>query len=229
MNQRNNLITSVTISGLLAWAVLASRADAAEASAPALSATPKLHRFTLGAEAGTTGAGGRAEWRFLNHFSVAGACDYFSYSYSGTIKDNKFNVKLRLMSEPLTLNWYPWASSSFHVSAGALFNQNHLDGSASGTINLGGTQYAGTASLRIKHQPVDGYLTIGGNIYFDRGHHLSLGGELGAIYTGEPRVTLTTTAPALPSEVQAEENKIKSWTKKVQFWPVIKLSLNYSF
>jgi len=226
---KNSLITSVTVLGLLTWAALASRADAAEGSATALSATSQLNRFTIGAEAGTTGAGGRAEWCFSDHFAVGSAFDYYSCSYSGTIKGNKYRLNLRLMSEPLTLNWYPWARYSFHVSAGPLFNQNHLHGSAGPNFTLNGFPHVGTASLRIKPQPVNAYLAIGGNIYLDRGHHWSLGGELGAIYTGEPRVSLTTTAPAPVVDVQAERDRIKSYAKDAQFWPVLKLSLNYSF
>jgi len=177
-------------------------------------------------EAGTTGAGGAANWRFSNHFGVGGGFDYFRYSYSGTIEDINFDARLRLMSEPATLDLYPWKRSSFHISVGALFNQNHLTGTANGTITINGTTYNNTtATLDIKQQVVDPYVGIGGNLYFDRGHHVSLGGELGVAYTGDPRVSFNMPA-ATPQDQQYEQNKIHSYARDVQFWQV---SLNYSF
>ena len=89
--------------------------------------------FTVGVEAGTTGAGGGANWRFSNHLGVGGAFDYLSYSYNGKVEDGNFNVRLRLMSEPLTLNLYPWKNHSFRISAGLLFNQNQLTGNVNHT------------------------------------------------------------------------------------------------
>jgi hypothetical protein len=132
------------------------------------------------------------------------------------------------MSEPVTLNLYPSKNHSFHLSIGALFNQNQLNGSKTGTVNLDGTPYTGTVSLEIKQQPVNPYASIGGNLYFDKGHHVSLGGELGVVYTGDPQVSLS--APgAPPSAIAGEESQIHNYAKKAQFWPIVKLSLNYSF
>ncbi|MGB7768222.1 MAG: hypothetical protein WBN22_05135, partial [Verrucomicrobiia bacterium] len=230
----NSIITGVAAFGLLTLTAMTVRADDMSTSTNAITRPPlsPYQPFTVGAEVGTTGFGGAANWRFSNHFGVGGGFDYFSYSYSGNIQGNNFDAKLRLQSEPLTLDLYPWKRSSFHVSVGGLFNQNHLTGTATGNnINLNGTTYSGTLNLDIKQQAVDPYAAIGGNLYFDRGHHVSLGGELGVIYTGNPRVNLTanTTPAANPSDVQAQQDKIQHYAKDAQFWPVLKVSLNFSF
>jgi hypothetical protein len=231
MNQKTNTLMGVTAFGLLTLTAITGRADDMGASTNAITAPPlsPYQPFTIGAEVGTTGFGGSANWRFSNHFGIGSGFDYFSYSYSGTIEDINFNARLRLMSEPATLNWYPWTRSSFHISVGALFNENHLTGTATGNnINLDGYNYSGTVTLDIKQQVVDPCVAIGGNVYFDRRHHVSLGGELGVAYTGDPRVSLS--APGAPDTyVQGELNKIHSYARDVQFWPVIKVSLNYSF
>jgi hypothetical protein len=186
--------------------------------------------FTIGGEIGTTGYGGGANWRFSDHFGVGGAFDYLSASYNHTIENNGYNVNLKLQTEPVTLNWYPWKDHSFRFSVGALFNQNHSSGTASGNnLDLNGTPYSGTLNLDLKQQPVNPYLSMGGNLYFDKGHHVSLGGELGVFYTGEPRVSLTTSPPANPADVQGEINQITHYARYAQFWPVLKVSLNYSF
>lgn len=202
----------------------------ANAMQPAEETPRNFHPFTIGAEAGTTGFGGGADWRFSNHFGVGGSVDYFSYTYNGTIQDNPFDVKLRLQSEPITLNVYPWTKHSFHLRAGMLFNQNELKGSTTGNISLNGTTYPGPASLDIKQQPVDPYVSIAGNLYIGRGHHVSLGGELGVFYTGDPKVSLVVpSAGANNPDLIAEQNKIKGYAKDAEFWPVFKLSLNFSF
>jgi hypothetical protein len=231
MNHPRNLSTGVFILGFLTLTIAPCRADDAETSASSSPPSP-FQPFTLGVEVGTTGAGGAADWRFSNHFGVGTAFDYFAYTYNASIENNNYDARFRLQSEPLTLNLYPSKNHSFHVSVGAFFNQNQVTGTAIGTaqnpITLNGYDYIGTVNLTIKEQPVNPYLTIGGNLYFDHGHHVSLGGQLGVAYTGEPRVSLS--APGAPPEdVQGEQNKIESYAKKLQFWPIIKLSLNYSF
>ena len=237
MIRMSNLLTGVAAFGLLTLTTLTCRADNATDGStnafPLASESPQYQPFTVGAEIGTTGIGGAANWRFSNHFGVGGAFDYFPYSYSGTIEGVPFSVKLRLESAPLTLNWYPFTHSSFRVNGGILLNANRLTGNAnipaSNPITIGNdTSYSGPVNATIKQEFVDPYLSLGGNLYFDSGHHVSLGGELGVIYTGEPDVSFS--APNTTYDNQQQElHKINSYAKKVQFWPVIKISLNYSF
>jgi hypothetical protein len=230
---KTNLLTGIAALGLLTLTTITGRADDTTATngitLPSLS---PYQPITVGAEVGTTGFGGGANWRFSRHFGIGGAFDYFSYSYNGNIQGNNYDAKLRLMSEPITLNWYPWKDHSFRVSAGVALNQNHLTGTATGNnIDLNGTTYSGTLNLDIKQQVADPYVAIGGNLYFDRRHHVSLGTELGVMYTGDPRVNLTAnTVPAAnPADLQAEQDKVKHYARDAEFWPVLKVSLNFSF
>jgi hypothetical protein len=234
MNLNYTKLTAVIAVGLLTLTAITSRADDTETATNAITAPPisPYQPFTIGGEFGTTGYGGGANWRFSDHFGVGGAFDYLYASYNHTIEGNGYNVNLKLQTEPVTLNWYPWKNHSFRFSVGALFNQNHSSGTATGNnLDLNGTTYSGTLNLDLKQQPVNPYLGIGGNLYFDKRHHVSLGGELGVFYTGEPRVTLTanTVPPANPADVQGEINQITHYARYAQFWPVLKVSLNYSF
>jgi hypothetical protein len=234
MNKKHNLLTQIATAGLMVCATAATcAADQLQTKASPVHlddpAPSFLHGLTLGLEAGTTGAGGRADWRFMDHFGVGTAFDYFSYSDSATIQGITYNADLRLMSQPLTLNLYPWASHSFHVSLGVMFNENQLKGDATGAVNLGGTPYTGHVHLKIEQEVADPYLSIGGNLYFDKAQHWSLGGELGVTYTGDPSVTLTTSPAAPPAQLQAERSQVKDYARDAQFWPVLKVSLNYSF
>jgi hypothetical protein len=215
---------AVLLTGLLGCCLPAFSLHAQDSS------PPFYQPLTLGAEIGTTGYGGTGIFRFADNFGVGGGIDYFYYNRTGSIKDVEYDATVRLMSEPVTLYVYPWARHSFYVRLGAAFNQNRVTGTnPNGTFTLNGNTYAGTLNLDIQQQAVDPYLSLGGNLYFDRGHHVSLGAELGAMYTGKPRVGLTSSNPAAAADVASEVQQLQSYANKVQFYPVIKLSLNISF
>jgi len=211
------------------------------ATAPESSPPPFYRPLTLGVEAGTTGVGGSLGWRFAAHWGVRSGFDYFRSSENDVdIKDLTYSAKLRLLSEPLTLDLYPWKKHSFHISVGALFNQNRLTGTASGTgtIIINGqpflTDLVGTLNLKIEQQPVNPYLTIGGNFfYFDRAHRWAMGGELGVAYTGDQKVSLTRSGPSAPlidAAVRAEQTRVQDYADEHYKWlPVVKLTVNYSF
>ena len=195
------------------------------------SSSPTYHPFTLGPEIGTTGYGGTGSYRFISHLGVTGGFDYFSYSRTGNIKDVNYAANIRLKSEPVALSLYPSADSSFHVNLGVEFNQNRVTGTnPGGTFTLNGNTYAGTLNLDIQQQPISPYITIAGNFfYFDRGHHVSIGGEIGAMYTGSPRVGLMSSNPAADNDVATERQQLIKYANDLKFWPIIKLGINISF
>src|SRR5437899_765247 len=90
----------------------------------------------------------------------------------------------------------------------------------------------GTLNLRAKQDPVNPYLSIGGNFfYFDRAHHWSFGGELGVVYTGDPKVDLTRTGgpnTAIDAALAKEQAKVRDRIKDFKYWPVIKLGITFS-
>jgi len=193
----------------------------------------------VGLEIGTTGPGISASWRFADHFGVRAGFNYFRYEHNDEIEDVEYDATLRLMSEPLTFNFYPWRRSSFFISAGVLFNQNRLTGTGTGqgTIDLGGTTFpaaaVGTLNLEVEYQPVNPYLSIGGNLYFDKAKHWSLGAELGVFYQGNSEVDLTRTGgiadPGIDAALANERRQVEDHADKAIFWPVAKISLNFSF
>ena len=136
------------------------------------------------------------------------------------------------MSEPLTLDIYPWKKHSFHISAGLQFNQNQLTGTAVDNGSIIPPAVLGTLHLNVEQQPVNPYLGIGGNFfYFDRAHHWAMGGELGVAYTGEPKVSLTSSrsGPVIDAGLRYEQNRIHDYATKFEWWPVVKLAASYSF
>jgi hypothetical protein len=205
---------------------------------------PPSELWTIGAELGSTGLGGFGSWRFSDHLGVRTGFDYFQWTESNlSIADFRYSVKARLMSEPLTLDIYPWQKHSFHVSVGMMFNQNQITGTSSGfgPVNVGGQTIeasdVGVLNLKIQQQVVDPYLSIGGNfLYFDRAHHWALGGELGVAYAGTPIMSLTSSGrfsggghDAIDAALGQEKAKAQDWANKFAWFPVIKLMVTYSF
>jgi hypothetical protein len=208
-----------------------------------LASAPRNYQpFTIGGEIGTTGIGGAARWRFSNHFGVRVGGDYLEYSGNKTYSGVDYSGDLRLLSAPITLDYFPWKNRSFYISLGMAINENRLTGTATPgpgqTIQIGNGTYTGaqigTLDLKIQPMEVSPYLTIGGNFYFDKGHHVSIGTELGVMYGGNPDVTLSATgpinsAPGFQQNLSIYKQQIQNDANYAKFWPVIKLSLNYSF
>ena len=226
--------TNVTTTTTETTTVSTNAVETAAAS-PAPSPAVAYQPFSLAAEAGTTGLGGTAGWRFADHFGLEGGMDYFSFTLNRSISDIPYSGHLRLMSERAGLNLYPWKDHSFHVSLGAYFNQNRLSGTATsdGTLTVNGATVPAGDSVKLvyKQQPVDPYVSIGGNVYFDKARHFSIGTELGAFYLGNPRVSVSTTpAGAVPmANLNSYQQQAQHDLKKLPVWPVLKISFCYSF
>jgi hypothetical protein len=220
---------------LLACGGIPFATSAAEAAGSGELSAPPLYRpLTLGLEGGTTGLGGFLSWRFSDHLGARAGLDYFEYSQSDFgIKSLDYDAKVRLMSEPLTLDIYPWKKHSFHISLGVQFNQNRLTGTAEDDGTLIPPAKLGKLSLELEQQLVNPYLGIGGNfLYFDRAHHWALGGELGVAYTGEPKGSLNRAGPPAPlfdAAGRAEEKRVQDYADQFKWWPVAKLMVTYSF
>jgi hypothetical protein len=231
----------ILLPGALAVGLLALAPNCqSQSNAVDYASTPNRgNPYSVGLEAGTTGLGGNVAWRFMNNLGVESGFDYFDYSYNGKIKDNEYDAKLRLMSEPLNLEVFPWKRSSFHISLGALFNENRLGGTAHGNLTLNGDKYTGNLNLQYQPEVVDPYVGIGGNIYFDKSHHWSLMGALGVAYAGDGKVSLTGSGtpvgegyypdPTFQQDLATEKAKVQSYARDLRFWPVIKLGVTYSF
>lgn len=187
--------------------------------------------FKLTAEAGTTGFGGGGTWRFADHFGVTAAADYFTIGAHASIHDIGYDARLRLLSEPVGFCFYPWTEHSFRINAGIAFNQNKLSGdTTSGSFTVNGNTYNGTLTVNIQQQPISPYASIAGNfLYFDQAKHWSLGGELGCMYTGTPRVGLISSNPAANNDVATEREEVIKYANYAKFWPIVKVGLNFSF
>jgi len=202
---------------------------------------PPYRPWTVGLGIGTDGIfGGGVSWRFSDHLGARAGIGYGEASRNGVgIAGTKYDARLKMMMEPLTLDIYPWQKHSFRISVGVLFNQNELTGSATGdgTITINDQTFTrsevGSLKMKVEQELVNPYLGIGGNLfYFDHAHHWAMAGELGVAYTGDPSVSLTRSGPAGPlvdAAVRGAQTRLQRYADDYKFWPVVKLAVTYSF
>ncbi len=204
---------------------------------------PDYRPFTLSLEASSTGPGVAADWRFAEHFGArAGVNGFFGASIdigNRDIEGINYDTKVKLLSEPLALDIYPWKSSTFRITVGIMLNQNEVEGTVpqdpvfgNTFLTIGGTSYdsasIGDLNMKLEQNLVAPYVSIGMSFHLDKQKHWSLGGELGVAYTGSPDVALSTSSGLVPQQdLNAEAQQIEDGAWK--FYPIVKVSLNYSF
>jgi hypothetical protein len=207
-----------------------SSSSTSSSSAPSAS-VPLYYPLTVGAEVGTLGVGGSGTFRFADHFGVSAGFDWFGIGYHATIKNTEYDVKTRLMGEPVALCLYPVANRSMHFKLGIEFNQNRITGTnPGGTFTVNGNNYPGTLNLNIQQQPISPYASFAGNLfYLDHAHHASVGAEVGCVFTGTPRVGLTSSNPAATADVDTARQQVIKYANYFRWIPIIKVGVNYSF
>jgi len=193
--------------------------------------------FTLGAEVGTLGLGGAVSWRFSDHFGARSGVNFFFYNHTDDIEGNDYDADLQLLSFPLAIDYFPSKSSAFRVTLGVLLNLNELDGSTplGQPVELNGNNYADAGlslNLHSEQELMSPFIAIGGNIHFGKAKNWSLGYELGVAYTGSPDVSLTRTGapnPGLDADLAAERQQLEDKAEDYKFYPIVKVSVNFSF
>jgi len=217
--------------------------SAQDTAATEEASVPNYRPFTLGVEASSTGPGVAADWRFTDHFGArVGVNGFFgaAIDISGRdIEGINYDTSLKLLSEPLALDIYPWRQSTFRVTVGIMFNQNEVEGvvpqaGAFGQtfITIGNNSYdsasIGDLNMKLEQPVVAPYVSLGMKFHLDKHKHWSLGGELGVAYTGTPDVSLSTSTGLVPqSDLDAEAQQVEDGAWK--FYPIVKVSVNYSF
>lgn len=177
----------------------------------------------------------------LHHFS--GSLDVDAEDSNGVPDDElRYSGDLELNNLSLLADWYP-TGGSFHVSAGAVLNNNDLKVDArcnnpSG-CEVGGSNFSrteiGTITTDIDVDNFGPYVGIGwGNpVGGETGLHWSF--ELGVIYQGEPSVTMTSDGTCggfvalCRSALDNEEEELEDDLSDLRFYPVVSLGLSYRF
>jgi hypothetical protein len=235
-----SVVRILTLGVLLALAPLSLTARAAGSSG-----------IDWGVKVGSTGIGveaalplsydyrltGRLGVNYLDHYSFTRSTTYVNYDLSASLRT--FDV---------LLDWHPGANG-FTLTAGAIYNDNRVDGigtlNRSATFGFEGRTYS-TAQIgrlvgRIDFPTMAPYLGIGWNPAHerDRGWHFS--SDLGVMFQGSPRTTLGIGGCTLPGNgcslvaafltptITAEARRLDAELKNYRYFPVARIGLNYRF
>ncbi|WP_240936221.1 hypothetical protein [Billgrantia bachuensis] len=202
------------------------------------------NRMTLGAVAGTTGAGADLAWRFSERLGVSarytGGLDW-STDYS--TDDVNYDGDVNLAASKLTLDYYPF-TSGFFLSAGLMLPDIDADvvgRPRNSTYQFNGQEYPadalgtlhGTVTLADGVQP---YAGLG----WRQSHRSGFGvfAEVGVIPT-DPDVSLRTSegfengdnplSAQLRREIRQEEQRLEDEANEWPVYPVAVVGVSYTF
>jgi hypothetical protein len=159
-----------------------------------------------------------------------------------------YDATARLRTATALLDFHP-GGRGFRLSAGAIYNDTKIDGSslvpASGFYGLGGVQVpaglVGTLNGQIKFDPVVPYVGLGWGNAVGPGNRVRFAVDLGAIFQGKGKVTLTPQIPAgsplndptaraaLQVLLDREEADIEKDVANYTVYPVVSIGVSYRF
>ncbi len=161
----------------------------------------------------------------------------FNYSKNITDTDVTYDTKLKLLSAGLIADWYPLAGK-FRLSGGLFYNGNKFSGNATpaaGTITFNNVTYTtaqvGTVNANIDFNSFAPYLGMGWGDAISSGSPFGFNLEVGALYQGKPKSSITTTGnvAGLAANIAAEKRALDDALKNFQFYPVVAIGVNYKF
>ena len=164
--------------------------------------------------------------------------NFFNYSYSGSEDDIDYDFELKLKSFTGLVDLHP-TGGSFRLSGGFLANSNKLDaiGVTSGTYSIGNGSYTsaqvGTLSGKIDFKKSAPYAGIGfGNAAKGKGVGVTF--DVGVVFQGAPRVSLTATGTAssnqtFQNDLRMEQTSLQEDLNVFKHYPVVALGISYRF
>jgi hypothetical protein len=187
---------------------------------------------------GSLGAGVGAALPLSSWAGVHAEFEGFGLSHSVNVNENEYDGHLKLLQGGLYLDLFPFSSSGFRVTAGALINDDELSAhavpNAQGNYKIGDDYVPAVAdapSATVTLPRVMPYLGIGyGHKPVSKGFGLTF--DLGVAY-GRPRTTYN--VPAIYSmfttqaNIDEQERKISDKVERYKVYPVLQIGVSYRF
>jgi hypothetical protein len=190
--------------------------------------------FGVGVKAGTLGLGVEGTFGLSQRVNLRVGFNDYSTSGDETASDIRYDGKLELGGIALLLDWHPFAGT-FRLSAGLMQNNNALRLTATPTSNqtIGGTTYTpaeiGTLSGEVSFKSTAPYAGIGwGNAA--RHGRFGVNFEVGAMFQGSPKVSLTASGGAVSQvDLTSESQSAQADLDDFKIYPVIALGFSFRF
>jgi len=203
--------------------------------------------FTVGPQIGTLGVGVNAGWQYSDYLKFRGNTNYLPYSRSGEIEGVNYKVNLDYFTIGALADVHPFAGN-FRLSGGLYYADLSVKGKAGlgqKSITIGDTTYQpgelgdGEFKGSVEWKTLAPYAGLGYGSGSGNEPGLGFSFDLGALYIGKAKVKLEAPASAyteaakhnynLQADIDKEKDEVKSYTDKLQFWPVLSLGVIYRF
>ena len=196
----------------------------------------------VGVRAGTLGVGGDVAVEVMPTLSARVGYSWLSFNTSIDSDDVEYDAKPRLSNGNLFLDWSPLGP--FRITGGVVFNNNRIDVTAvptGGNFTINGVVYPASSIGRMagtveSGQAVAPYLGIGyGNV---SGAGVNVYFDLGVMFQGSPKASLTATCGAamspaqcaqLQSNVAAEAIDLQNSVNNFKYYPVANIGVTIGF
>jgi hypothetical protein len=212
-------------------------------SALAQDAPVRPNFWSIGPTIGTLGFGGEASYLVYEKIVLRAGGSYFdlncsrtSNMYGGAKCNHDFNIAGLFAGGIVDIHPF---KSGWRLSAGLRYTDLEAKDVTNASAKIGNTTYSfndiGSAKFSIKNSnPAAPYIGFGydSSHFSEEGAGFKLGFELGALYAGDPSVSVTTekTVAGLAAEITRETSTLKGELQKFyNFYPVGMLSARIAF
>ena len=197
------------------------------------------------ADIGTTGVGAHVVVPMTTQLNGRFGANYLKHDFDKTSDGVDYNLKGKLQTFDILVDWYLTEGGSFHLTGGAVYNGNKFDvrgkPSGTGTFNINGNLYTasdvGILSGRIDFRKAAPYLGIGWGNALAQSGGWNVTTDLGVFYQGSPNVQLAVTGCTVSSticnrlaqDVEAARQTLGDDTSSFKIYPVARVSIGYRF
>lgn len=209
----------------------------------------------VGLQVGTLGFGANFAMAVNESLQLRLNVNGLKISKTKTKDDIKYDGDLKLFTAGLLADYFPFNTSTFHLSLGAYYNKNEVTATAqpkAGNYTINGNSYGadelGKLEAKLDFKKFAPYVGLGwGGKLNNSGWSWNF--DIGVMYHGTPKATLTpikgsalahngdaahdtaadTTWNNIKTDVSSEESTINSDIKKYKFYPVISVGFIYRF
>ncbi len=194
--------------------------------------------MAIGGKAGTLGAGAELVTNVVPML-VNARVQLNAFNYNKTLQDTSvtYDAKLKLFSFGAVADVYPFVGK-FRLSGGLYYNGNKFSmtgtPSAGGTYVINGTTYTaaqvGSLTSTVDFNKVAPYVGIGFGDPVSSGSPVGFNVDLGVLYMGTPKSSVTATGTAVAAaDIAAEKKKLDDALNKMKFYPVAALGVTFRF
>jgi hypothetical protein len=193
--------------------------------------------FFIAPQVSTLGLGVEGGYRINEYFGVRGAANFLNLDRDLSTDNIDFDGKARLGSFGATADLFPFGGG-FRLSGGLRVNDNHgdLTGTADRNVTLNGNTYTpaqiGRVDSHVEFSRISPYVGIGWsgtifspNVYF--------AADLGVLFQGDPKVSLSATGAAANPQLQADivrvQRDVEDKVNRLAVYPVVSFSIGYRF